>query len=367
MSRARELSRPARASSTSAASPSVTNRPAVDADEEIERVVPVVEAVCALSEDVVVSVDTYKPAVAEAAVAAGASIVNDISGLRDPGLADVCARTGAALVLMHTRAAPKPKLLDPDLYDDVVEDVIGFLRERMDVAASRGVAAEQILLDPGPDFAKTPAQTLEVLARLEELHVLERPILLAVSRKDVARRAHRPRAARAPRRDARGARRRRRPRRAHGRASTTSARPPTSSPSAARCAASSRCNADLHLPEDLRRRGAVRRTRQVACDPCRGRLPLSQRGWTPTTRSNTFRRIPMAVLTARRSSPVRSPTYTRSPRSSASTASAGCARRRWSRRSSAARTPTASLPPRSEEAAAAEVATAPTPTPTPRP
>jgi dihydropteroate synthase len=162
----------------------VTNRPAVDADEEIERVVPVVEAVCALSEDVVVSVDTYKPAVAEAAVAAGASIVNDISGLRDPELADVCARTGAALVLMHTRTAPKSKLLDPDLYEDVVEDVIGFLGARMDDAASRGVAPEQILLDPGPDFAKTPAQTLEVLARLAELHVLERPILLAISRKD---------------------------------------------------------------------------------------------------------------------------------------------------------------------------------------
>ena len=87
----------------------------------------------------------------------------------------------AALVLMHTRAAPKSKVLDPDLYDDVVEDVIGFLRERMDVAASRGVSEAQILVDPGPDFAKTPAQTLEVLARLEELHVLERPILLAIS------------------------------------------------------------------------------------------------------------------------------------------------------------------------------------------
>ncbi len=162
----------------------VTNRPAVDAEEEIGRVVPVIEGVCALGGDVVISVDTYKPAVAEAAVAAGASIVNDISGLRDPELADVCARTGAALVLMHTRAAPKTKVLDPDLYDDVVADVVGFLRQRMEVAASRGVAPEQIMVDPGPDFAKTPAQTLEVLGRLEELHALERPILLAISRKD---------------------------------------------------------------------------------------------------------------------------------------------------------------------------------------
>ena len=96
----------------------------------------------------------------------------------------MCARTGAALVITHTRAAPKTKVLDPRLYDDVVADVLAFLRERMAVAAAHGVAEEQILLDPGPDFAKTPAQTVEVLARLEELHVLERPILLAISRKD---------------------------------------------------------------------------------------------------------------------------------------------------------------------------------------
>jgi dihydropteroate synthase len=158
-------------------------RPPVPADEEAARVVPVVERVAA-ELDVLVSVDTYKPSVAEAAIAAGAHLLNDVSGLRDPALAELCAATGAGLVLMHTRVAPKSKVLDPDLYDDVVEDVIGFLRDRMDLAASRGVAEEQILLDPGPDFAKTPAQTLEVLARLEELHVLERPILLAISRKD---------------------------------------------------------------------------------------------------------------------------------------------------------------------------------------
>jgi len=162
----------------------VTNRPAISADEEIDRVVPVIAGVRALGEGVLVSVDTYKPTVAEAAIEAGASIVNDISGLRDPGLADVCARTGAALVVMHTRAAPKTKVLDADLYDDVVADVLAFLRDRIALAVSRGVAPEQILVDPGPDFAKTPAQTLEVLSRLDELHVLGRPILLAISRKD---------------------------------------------------------------------------------------------------------------------------------------------------------------------------------------
>jgi dihydropteroate synthase len=161
----------------------VTHRPAVAVEEELARVVPLVERVVA-ELGALVSVDTYKPAVAEAAIAAGAAIVNDVSGLRDPALADVCARTGAALVLMHTRAAPKEKLLDPDRYDDVVADVLAFLRERAALAAQRGVATEQLLLDPGPDFGKTPAQTVEVLRRLGELHALGRPLLLAVSRKD---------------------------------------------------------------------------------------------------------------------------------------------------------------------------------------
>ena len=161
----------------------ITNRPPVDPAEEIERVIPLIERVAG-ELGALVSVDTYKPAVAEAAVAAGAAIVNDVSGLRDPALADVCARTGAGLVVMHTRAAPKQRLQDPGAYDDVVADVVGFLRERMEVALDRGVAPEQLILDPGPDFAKTPAQTIEVLRRLDEVCALGRPVLLAISRKD---------------------------------------------------------------------------------------------------------------------------------------------------------------------------------------
>jgi dihydropteroate synthase len=160
-----------------------TQRPPVAAAEEIERVVPLV-ARLAGELGAIVSVDTYKPAVAQAAIDAGAVIVNDVSGLRDPELADVCAATGAALVLMHTRAAPKQRLQDASLYEDVVADVAGFLAERMEVARGRGVRDEQIVLDPGPDFAKTPAQTIAVLRRLEDLHALGRPLLLAVSRKD---------------------------------------------------------------------------------------------------------------------------------------------------------------------------------------
>jgi dihydropteroate synthase len=160
-----------------------TNRPPVDAGEEIERVVPLIERVAAEG-GALVSVDTYKPAVARAAIAAGATIVNDVSGLRDPELADVCAQTGAALIVMHTRAAPKQRLQDPDLYGDVVADVMGFLGERLELARSRGVADEQLIVDPGPDFAKTPAQTIELLRGAARLHEFGRPVLLAVSRKD---------------------------------------------------------------------------------------------------------------------------------------------------------------------------------------
>lgn len=163
----------------------VTNRPTVDPAEEIARVVPLIERL-ARDEGVLVSVDTYKPEVAAAAVEAGAAIVNDVSGLRDPALAEICAASGAALVLMHTRAAPKAKLLDHDYgpAGGVMADVVAFLSERIDVARQRGIAFEQLMLDPGPDFAKSPAQTVELLRDLSPLHELGRPILLAVSRKD---------------------------------------------------------------------------------------------------------------------------------------------------------------------------------------
>jgi dihydropteroate synthase len=160
----------------------VTNRPPVSVEEEIARVVPLIERLAALG--VCVSVDTYKPPVARAAVAAGAAIVNDVSGLRNPALAEVCASTGAGLVITYNRAAPKEKLLDPALDGRVVEDVLRFWGDRIDVAVAKGVAFEQLLLDPGPDLGKTPAQTVEVLRALPRLHVLGRPLLLAVSRKD---------------------------------------------------------------------------------------------------------------------------------------------------------------------------------------
>ncbi len=160
----------------------VTNRPAVAVAEELERVVPLIER---LSSELgaLVSVDTYKPPVAAAAVAAGARIVNDISGLADLGLADVCARTGAGLVLMHTPVRPKQQRHDV-AYGDPARAVRDWLAERMAVATGAGVGVQQLILDPGPDFGKTPAQTVAVLRGLPDLAALGRPVLLAVSRKD---------------------------------------------------------------------------------------------------------------------------------------------------------------------------------------
>jgi dihydropteroate synthase len=154
-------------------------------DEESALVVPLVERLAA--EGVIVSVDTWKPAVADAALAAGAAIVNDVSGLRDVGLAEACARHGGALVVMHTRAEPKKKEF-PDYAalsaDGVVGDVEAFLAEKLELARSLGVPDESLVVDPGPDFAKTPAETVATLRALPALARFGRPVLLAVSRKD---------------------------------------------------------------------------------------------------------------------------------------------------------------------------------------
>ena len=158
----------------------VTNRPPIDAGEEVRRILPLVSEL--VGAGAVVSVDTWKAPVALAALEAGAHLVNDVSGLLDPHVADHCARFGAGLVVMHTRARPKVK--EFPAYDDVVIDVRRFLEERMAVAVGRGMDPEQLVLDPGPDFAKSPADTVRVLRHLNELASLGRPLLLAASRKD---------------------------------------------------------------------------------------------------------------------------------------------------------------------------------------
>ena len=158
----------------------VTYTPASPAGVDIARVVPLVKRLAA--DGIPVSVDTWKAEVAAAALDAGAAMVNDTSGLRDLALAELCARTGAALVVMHTRAAPKQERF-PDYRGAVVDDVASFLAHRCAAARAAGVADEQLVLDPGPDFAKTPAETVEVLRGIDRLHGLGLPLLLAVSRK----------------------------------------------------------------------------------------------------------------------------------------------------------------------------------------
>jgi dihydropteroate synthase len=179
-----------------------TDTPALSEAEEIALVQPVVRALAARGTDAVlsgsgpagplpepaapmaritVSVDTWRPAVVEAVLEAGASIINDVSGLADPAVASLAARYGAGLVIMHTRAAPKERAFPG--YDDPVGDVMSFLSERIEIALQAGVRAEQIILDPGLDYAKTPQESVEVLRRLDELQTFGRPILLAVSRK----------------------------------------------------------------------------------------------------------------------------------------------------------------------------------------
>ncbi len=160
----------------------VTNRSPVSVEEEIERVCPIIERLVSTT-DAVVSVDTYKPDVASAAIESGATMVNDVSGLRDPEIAKICAGAQAALVLMHTSIEPKKRLANPE-YENLVDDVIVFLDAKIKLAVDMGMSENLLVVDPGPDFAKTPGQTVEMLSDLQRLQTLGRPVLLAASRKD---------------------------------------------------------------------------------------------------------------------------------------------------------------------------------------
>lgn len=154
----------------------------VSESEELRRLIPVVREVCRRVA-VPVSVDTTKAGVARAALDAGAAIVNDISACQaDPAMLPVVADAGAGLVLMHMQGTPQTMQRAPH-YRSVVDEVREFLRERLQIAVRAGVAAEQILLDPGIGFGKNLEHNLALLARLDALHSLGRPILVGVSRK----------------------------------------------------------------------------------------------------------------------------------------------------------------------------------------
>jgi dihydropteroate synthase len=149
---------------------------------ELERVVPVVERI-AVEGGPRVSVDTTKLAVAEAALGAGARIVNDVSAFRfDPELAGLVAQSGATCVLMHMLGEPRTMQEDPR-YDDVVSDVRAFLEERLAFAVGEGVPEERVWLDPGVGFGKTVDHNLELLRRLDEIAAIGRPVVVGTSRK----------------------------------------------------------------------------------------------------------------------------------------------------------------------------------------
>jgi dihydropteroate synthase len=155
----------------------------VPQDEELRRVVPVIEGIAGLQLPVQISIDTMKLAVAQAAVDAGATYVNDVTAFRhDPELAGLVADRGLDCCLMHMLGEPRTMQQDPR-YDDVVDDVKAFLEDRMRAATTAGVPEERIQLDPGIGFGKTLDHNLELLRRLDELTALGRPIVIGTSRK----------------------------------------------------------------------------------------------------------------------------------------------------------------------------------------
>jgi dihydropteroate synthase len=156
----------------------------VTAEEELQRVIPVIERLATRS-PVPISIDTTKSSVARAAIAAGAEIVNDISGLRfDPLIAAEAAKAKAGLVLMHSRGTPKDMQQLPPV-DDIMSDVISGLRQSVLIAEERGVARDSIAIDPGIGFGKTLAQNVELIAKLDQLagEFADFPIMIGTSRK----------------------------------------------------------------------------------------------------------------------------------------------------------------------------------------
>jgi dihydropteroate synthase len=148
----------------------------IDEASEIERVAPAIRAVRMALPDVLISIDTYKASVAEAALEAGADIINDIWGLqRDRQMAAVAAKYGAPVIVMHNQEEP--------VYHDLIHDMVAFFRRSIRIAVEAGLTPDRLIIDPGFGFGKTPVQNLDLLRRMGELKLLGRPILLGTSRK----------------------------------------------------------------------------------------------------------------------------------------------------------------------------------------
>ncbi|MBI5098620.1 MAG: dihydropteroate synthase [Nitrospirae bacterium] len=154
----------------------------ISVKEEINRVVPVIEAL-ANKVNIPISIDTYKSVVAEAAILSGASIINDISGLRfDPEMPHVAARHNVPVVIMHIKGTPKNMQKKP-VYKSLMPEITDYLREGVEIARNAGVADDKIVIDPGIGFGKTIEHNLEIIKKLNEFSGLEKPILIGPSRK----------------------------------------------------------------------------------------------------------------------------------------------------------------------------------------
>lgn len=153
----------------------------VSEQEELERVIPVIEAVAA-AVDVPISVDTSKPAVMRAAVDAGATMINDIRALSDPGAMETAAELGTSVCLMHMQGKPRSMQAEPH-YDDVLAEVSEFLRERVAACEQAGIRRDDIIIDPGFGFGKSVRHNVELLANLRQLRAIGVPVLAGLSRK----------------------------------------------------------------------------------------------------------------------------------------------------------------------------------------
>ncbi len=153
----------------------------VGTQEEIDRVVPVIEAIHGAL-DLPISIDTSKPDVMRAAVAAGAAMINDVFALRRDGALQVAAGLGVPVCLMHMQGEPRSMQDDPH-YEDVVADVAEFLETRIDACVAAGIDEDRIVVDPGFGFGKSPRHNIQLLANLRQLRVRRRPVLIGVSRK----------------------------------------------------------------------------------------------------------------------------------------------------------------------------------------
>ncbi len=154
----------------------------VSADEEMKRVLPVIERLVTENFPLPISIDTYKPDVAKQALQAGACIVNDIFGLRQPGMMELVAELKPVVVIMHMQGTPQTMQINPT-YQDCVREIAEFLKQQVEVAMKMGLPGERIIVDPGIGFGKTVEHNLEILRRLREIKALGFPVLIGTSRK----------------------------------------------------------------------------------------------------------------------------------------------------------------------------------------